>query len=1331
MWSIGSGSKSGGGNGDRNLLLQEAKRERERREREREQRAYGFRLKNFLQLVSFRRREARRFRTDLTKKLNDLDAVANMLAKKGMKSFLPPAATLAEILHNALISDALVIVEISLDRNYSAAAAITNLARLLHWISKSFVQAQQGPTQISSSHPGILNAFKRAIMVALRVIATQDVHVETSSRLLLLDFISSLTTRRNGPCVFDQSNTMSISLASFLVRDLLFFETTVRPLCFLASPGGLTISSSSSSSSSPSPSSSSSSSEGSILVASRAIELSLDLIDQIFSPVARSGLFQAFWTSLLTVPWFSTRLFGSKGYYRLVESLSNLLYASEGIRLSELVTPIEYLPRPLPSTRRKRGKETQNSISPAAASAFISSPSPSSPQSAVRSVLVSASASAAEVAFSASESAFSSPGLYASPEKSFFDSPLARGTTTGINGLTTDSKIQNSASSSSSSYSSSSSSPSSPTIYHFNVFSGVDRHSVESWPASAYLLGNLIALLSTPLSQNPNLSLIAELDTGAAEIATRSVSVLLESLPESVQLSSSRPFLWVNEQPIPMPPQLLAQFRKLSSERFARSAASALVQMNVQGLKNSRLRLQDDDDPDRHTYDESSGLEVDRIRAAKAIGDKSTSLDASPSTAGAVLRGLWETSKLATAFLQRQLSRTINVEPTTKSSSGSSMSAMTTAATALPFKSQTTNPSGSGSSAFVSDEAVWAFIRLYANLLAPRQSTSANGAGTGMDSDAIVTRIPILNALSFTPDLNLAKKLWFFFVERTDLTTFVKTKSYRVCASHDGLFGGLALLATIIGHQLLIVDDYELYQRGSLLPLREIRHVARLFRDVLAHSYGIGVDDWTSGGSRELLVSPPSPFFYRFQAAAASALRSLYERHSQRALGPADVFVIDVNKVSLCLLSLKHPDQPPLSGNEAIEEAINRLMSLMPWSVPFFVRVERFEKVRIEHRRMSQEGQPQVRVSVQRARLFDSVLAALKDVRGDLLRRKVNVQFINDEGLPEAGIDAGGLFKELWTQLTAIIFDPRFGLFSLTNSEGGKELYPNPSSSLLTGFDDTITFELLGRVLGKALYEGVTVETRFARFFLHYLSGRAVHLHHLPSLDQELYKSLMFLKSYQGNVEEDLCLSFTSSIEIGAGGEGGGGTDIDLVPGGSSIPVTNSNRLSYIHLLAEYRLGGAIATQNQAFLAGLRDVLPANWLTPFSAPELQVLISGAHSGIDISDLKANTIYANGFSSYDSCISRFWQIVSSFSDQDKAALLKFSTSCSRPPPLGFKQLEPKFCIQRVPFTGRESEAPLPSSSTCFNVLKLPDYKSETVMKEKLLMALRSGAGFEMT
>ncbi len=34
-------------------------------------------------------------------------------------------------------------------------------------------------------------------------------------------------------------------------------------------------------------------------------------------------------------------------------------------------------------------------------------------------------------------------------------------------------------------------------------------------------------------------------------------------------------------------------------------------------------------------------------------------------------------------------------------------------------------------------------------------------------------------------------------------------------------------------------------------------------------------------------------------------------------------------------------------------------------------------------------------------------------------------------------------------------------------------------------------------------------------------------LNDLPSLDPELYRNLMFLREYNGNVEEDLSLSFT------------------------------------------------------------------------------------------------------------------------------------------------------------------------------------------------------------
>lgn len=54
------------------------------------------------------------------------------------------------------------------------------------------------------------------------------------------------------------------------------------------------------------------------------------------------------------------------------------------------------------------------------------------------------------------------------------------------------------------------------------------------------------------------------------------------------------------------------------------------------------------------------------------------------------------------------------------------------------------------------------------------------------------------------------------------------------------------------------------------------------------------------------------------------------------------------------------------------------------------------------------------------------------------------------------------------------------------------------------------------------------MELPFASFFLSKLLGTSadVDIHHLASLDPEMYKNLLFLKSYEGDVEE-LGLNFT------------------------------------------------------------------------------------------------------------------------------------------------------------------------------------------------------------
>jgi ubiquitin-protein ligase E3 C len=53
--------------------------------------------------------------------------------------------------------------------------------------------------------------------------------------------------------------------------------------------------------------------------------------------------------------------------------------------------------------------------------------------------------------------------------------------------------------------------------------------------------------------------------------------------------------------------------------------------------------------------------------------------------------------------------------------------------------------------------------------------------------------------------------------------------------------------------------------------------------------------------------------------------------------------------------------------------------------------------------------------------------------------------------------------------------------------------------------------------------------------------------------------------------------------------------------------------------------------------------------------------------------------------------------------------------------------PKFAIRDA---GRDNER-LPTASTCVNLLKLPMYTDERILKAKLLQAINSGAGFDLS
>jgi len=134
----------------------------------------------------------------------------------------------------------------------------------------------------------------------------------------------------------------------------------------------------------------------------------------------------------------------------------------------------------------------------------------------------------------------------------------------------------------------------------------------------------------------------------------------------------------------------------------------------------------------------------------------------------------------------------------------------------------------------------------------------------------------------------------------------------------------------------------------------------------------------------------------------------------------------------------------------------------------------------------------------------------------------------------------------------------------------------------------------------------------------------------------------------------------------------------------------------------------------------------------FNQSELQTLVGGNDSPINVEDLRRNTTYGGVYTIGDDglehpTVAMFWNVMNRLADIDRQAVLKFVTSVSRAPLLGFSALSPLFCIRDA----GSDEDRLPSTSTCVNLLKLPRYSSETVLSEKLLYAVRSGAGFDLS
>ncbi|KAF9009589.1 hypothetical protein BDQ17DRAFT_1388399 [Cyathus striatus] len=500
---------------------------------------------------------------------------------------------------------------------------------------------------------------------------------------------------------------------------------------------------------------------------------------------------------------------------------------------------------------------------------------------------------------------------------------------------------------------------------------------------------------------------------------------------------------------------------------------------------------------------------------------------------------------------------------------------------------------------------------------------------------------------------------------------------------------------------------------------------------------GIGADrGLASGGVKEREVGVRISW-EEVRERARKCLVGIHARDSRRPFVPPDHWLItsqiDVTSFVEAAVfeerKLTNPSAAPHHYPKAYFSALTPRLSILnniPFALPFSTRVSIFRHFvandMMSHGyslgtrgwRLGMMGGGRHQVMIRRGSVAEDGFNKLSEAD---LKGQVEITFVDQFGEAEAGIDGGGVFKEFLTSLAKEVFDTDRGLWLATKKH---ELYPNPHS-YATESHNLNWYRFIGRILGKALYDGILVDVAFSGFFLAKWLGKQNFLDDLNSLDPELYNGLIFLKHYPGN-PEDLALNFTVAIE-----ELGVTKSVDLIPNGSNIAVTRENKLQYITLVSHYRLSKQIKKQSEAFFEGLSEIIDPKWLRMFNQQEVQILLGGVNTEIDLDDLRANTNYGGLYDDNSPTIQLFWKVVKSLDEGQRRALLRFATSCSRPPLLGFKELVPNFCIR----DSGTDENRLPTASTCVNLLKLPLYKNERVLRQKLMQAINSGAGFDLS
>lgn len=261
-------------------------------------------------------------------------------------------------------------------------------------------------------------------------------------------------------------------------------------------------------------------------------------------------------------------------------------------------------------------------------------------------------------------------------------------------------------------------------------------------------------------------------------------------------------------------------------------------------------------------------------------------------------------------------------------------------------------------------------------------------------------------------------------------------------------------------------------------------------------------------------------------------------------------------------------------------------------------------------------------------------------------------------------------------------------------------------------------FRNVGRLMGLCLLQNELCPIALNRHVLKAILGRPIRFHDLAFFDPVVYES--FRQLVLDAETKDLSgLDLTFSIDLSPD-EGSG--FLELIPGGKDVEVTSQNIYSYVRRYAQYRMVRTQSKAMESIRLGIFDVLPQNALEGLTSEDLRLLLNGTGE-IRVQTLISYTSFNDESGEPPERLLRFkrwlWSIVEKMTTQERQDLVYFWTGSPALPASeeGFQPM-PTVTIRPA------DDVHLPTANTCISRLYVPLYSSRTILRNKLLLAIRT-------